>query len=455
MPLSQATLTRLSASFGDLSDFDPNKTWDGAQLQSSTRTPAPVALPPAPTAQPPSPALLPPAAAMPRASAPDVASPALEVPQAAAATQGALVAETDAVASTANVAAETVSEETVAKAGPVSELTGTPPAKPVKPPPAAFRKLIVSDLIQKHRDLLDSLRSEVQDHAHFKPDQHDDIFLLRFLLSHKLKLPKAKAACCNALRIRAELALDDAAKMVTSSSWRHWEDGVVHDTAKYMIAMYRCEQPDADLGPIWYIKLSELDFQGLMAAADLSQYRRTNILLNEWLFQRLDETTRRTGVIAKTIRVIDARGWKPSGTFQKWFKTDAKLLADFSDLYPQMLGCVLVLNVPGPLKFLWDNVLKRLLPDKVTEKVDLIDPAKKASDAAVVEKWLSLDYWPERFGGRNKSPTVFALEVDADIGRAASEAETAAFAAGGNASSAYSAYRKAAQELEEATAARV
>jgi hypothetical protein len=51
-----------------------------------------------------------------------------------------------------------------------------------------------------------------------------------------------------------------------------------------------------------------------------------------------EQATRRTGVIVKAVRVLDARGFGASMLNMPFYKMDADVVRDQGDLYPQFLG---------------------------------------------------------------------------------------------------------------------
>ena len=60
--------------------------------------------------------------------------------------------------------------------------------------PRPHGKQSVRELLVIHRDAVEKLRLLVSTHPHFKPERHDGLWLLRYLLSHKLRVPAAAAA---------------------------------------------------------------------------------------------------------------------------------------------------------------------------------------------------------------------------------------------------------------------
>ena len=62
----------------------------------------------------------------------------------------------------------------------------------------------------------------MQSHPLFESDRHDGLWLLRYLLSHKLHVGTAAKAARKALQTRYEQRLDEIAVFVRSRPLREW-----------------------------------------------------------------------------------------------------------------------------------------------------------------------------------------------------------------------------------------
>ena len=82
------------------------------------------------------------------------------------------------------------------------------------------------NMLNMHREEIESLRALVCTHAHFKPERHDGLWLLRYLLSHKLCVRAAAVAARKSLQIRHERRLDAIADFVRTklpNEWPHFK----------------------------------------------------------------------------------------------------------------------------------------------------------------------------------------------------------------------------------------
>lgn len=181
---------------------------------------------------------------------------------------------------------------------------------------------VVSDLIEEHRELIDIMvealsngSSDDEDGASDKSlfdhaNKHDDLWCLRFLLSHKKNLDKAVAAARTTLKFRHEHNLDERdlrneaapqypEKVVNNEAFRRFmASGVADGSIVYTI-------PDPKrAGVVTYINIGCLDTHGLAQVA-LQDWVAALIYVNEWNYQWLDYITRTTGRLTKSIRIVD------------------------------------------------------------------------------------------------------------------------------------------------------
>ena len=123
--------------------------------------------------------------------------------------------------------------------------------------------------------------------------------------------------------------------------------------------------------------------------------------LKEWLYQRRDAVSRRTGSMAKNTVVIDMGGLSRKHLGNKKFK---KLMSHpkiktADEVYPQALGTIEMVKLPGALSFLFNTIVKPLAPAKVQEKIRIAsDPVKEFGKIG-----LPLEHVPSVLGGSMES----------------------------------------------------
>ena len=169
---------------------------------------------------------------------------------------------------------------------------------------------LLSGLLCKHASKLSELRQQVSECEHFNAKLHDDIWLLRFLLSH---LPK-KAGDVAAAAIAAKETM----------AWRHAngmddpslpcggpESLTVPAIAKIYAALrdpaaLSYYVPDPNRGTVLVAVPALIDFHAAAATMTDDESALAHRLSTEWLFRQCDAVTRRTGYLTKTIRCAQA-----------------------------------------------------------------------------------------------------------------------------------------------------
>ena len=270
------------------------------------------------------------------------------------------------------------------------------PAAKTSNAPTEIPKGEVSALLEQHAGALHQMVSELASDPLFRAEEHDALWLLRFLLSASGKTDKAikNAAAC--LKWRAENGIDAIAAKVRSTPWNQWPGyrAVQSFTADHVT------HPDPDKGTVVFKRMAENDFDGLFGgdpALRDEDWVLYQFHLKEWLYQRRDATSRRTGGLAKNIVIVDMGGLSRKHLGSKRYKAlmTHPAIKTADEMYPQALGAIVLVNLPGALSFLFNTIVKPLAPSKVQEKIRVASNPKK--EYARLE--LNLDDIPSEVGG--------------------------------------------------------
>ena len=312
-----------------------------------------------------------------------------------------------------------------AKAAPT---TVPPPESPEQradsaapPPPILLspRALVVDDLLRKHEGAVRSLLEAVRGHRHFDEAVHDDLFLLRYVLSY----PKPKAAIkalTNALDTRAALKLDACRKEVMGMPGRDWCQRRVRSWGHLLPAQLL--QPDANGALALYVDARDMDMHQILTIPrdDFNLAQRTTM---EFIFQRMDRATRSTGAIIKYMRIVNLSGVSLSKVSPRFVRRDAEDNKELQPLYPQLLGAVIFVNPPSTLDVLYRTLLP-LLPKKITEKTIILSPLKRKKDLdkLVALTGYSLDELPAKCGGAMERPACDTSEFARSVAEAGVDA---------------------------------
>jgi len=289
------------------------------------------------------------------------------------------------------------------------------------------KELIVEDLLVEKRALVEALREALTGFEYFDPKKHDDLWLLRFILSHKGVVEKAAYAARTALEYRAARGIDDITKTVLSMPARSWPfcEEVFQRLLVYSYL------PDPDGSVIWICRVKQLDMHGVMDVG-FEKYATFMRHVMEWTFQTMDAVTRRTGRITKYVQVYDLRGASMSQANYEFIKLDSQEGKRRQYLYPQLLGASYYCHAPAVIKFSWDHVFKPMFPTSIVEKTDVLDPTSRESDLEKLLKWIAVEDLPTFLGGQlTLWPVPESSEPDRAHARRAAELGASVLAQGG------------------------
>jgi CRAL/TRIO domain len=268
----------------------------------------------------------------------------------------------------------------------------------------------VTELFEEHRHLIDEVAAELGSDPLFDVSKHDDLWILRFLMSHKKRVKAAVKSAKFTLSFRNDHRLDqsdvrsqpprpDVDLVAVQRFLKHCTD----HTFSYFI-------PDADRGVvIGILQLAGIDQEAVMEHVDESDWLACFLYIMEWSHQCLDYTTRNTGRLTKSIRIIDVTGVTLGKMHHDAMRRFGKIMHLMEDCYPQLLQTMFVCHAPSWVQTPW-RTLRPLFPKRVVGKFDFIAPHKCESERKRLLKYIALEHLPVRYGGKNEAwPLNFPL----------------------------------------------
>jgi len=267
---------------------------------------------------------------------------------------------------------------------------------------------LVKDLLEQYASKIAELRVIIEKDDSYSKEHYDDIWMLRFLLSHK-KVSKASRAALHTMKFRQERKMNELGdirhKMTDCMDLQSHRQFDIHrkfNTFFKANTAFMVTQPDGDRGLVNIICLKDLDMQGLVENMSRDEVLESYLLFNEIVYQILDEVTRRTGKLTKLFRISDLTDFPLRSVNAKYVKRDAAANKEMEDLYPQMLGTIVYVNAPGWANALW-RVFKPFFPKRFLEKLAFVNPLKYPNDVKYFLKYISKDNLVERYGGNNSN----------------------------------------------------
>lgn len=289
---------------------------------------------------------------------------------------------------------------------------------------------LVSDLLSTHSEAIRSVRDSIHtdvtcDSIYHKGDNanyYDEIWILRFILSHKGDIDAATTAALKTMKFR------DEKKMNELGDIRHkilnfgdpddeklFRLSIGEDDAEFLPGWKEFNgmcaqhtgfnvQPDDDRGLIVIFDTGKLDME--RAGTEMTQEEMTEFVLhqNEVVYQILDGVTRRTGRLTKLMKLVDMENMELHKINLTYIQRDAASSKTIEDYYPQLLGTLILVNSPWWLAGFW-NMLRPLFPQRFVEKVDFLPPFSDLTSKDQMEpifRYISEEHLPEKYGGQNK-----------------------------------------------------
>ena len=280
-------------------------------------------------------------------------------------------------------------------------------ADPPRPPVNEYDdRPSVKELIEQHRKYIDEVHKELKSEPLYDSNKHDDLWKLRFLLSHSKKVKAAVGAATHTLAfrkqhnldavdIRFKTPLDGFAK----ESFERYFQFCTDDALRFVL-------PDQTRGVVAFINIGGMNQHELVKNVPESDWLPSFMHFSEWTYQWQDRITRTTGRLTKSVRFIDASEVKLSGLNSELSKRDGNTMGIMEDCYPQLLQTLYICHAPGWIQVPW-RIIRPLFPKKVKAKFDFINPETNVNER---QRLLKHKHLPKRYGGFNDTwPVSFPL----------------------------------------------
>lgn len=265
----------------------------------------------------------------------------------------------------------------------------------------------VADLIREHQTSINQLKEQLaadvgssSSSLYYDSTKHDDLWLLRFVLSHNGKIAPALKAAQNTLRFRHEHNLDDADvrfNEMPSSKPRMQAVLKIADMECYAFAV-----PDPERGVIVVMSPGRAtNLHRVLTEVKDEELESFFISISEWTHQWLDYVTRTTGRLTRAIRILDMQNMGLSNFHRGAVQKNAKHVNAMEDCYPQLLQTVFACHAPSVVQGVW-RFMRPLLPQRLSSKFDFINPEKRPKDLAKLLQYMDVSFLPTRFGGENE-----------------------------------------------------
>ena len=322
---------------------------------------------------------------------------------------------------------------------------------------------LISDLLLKHSKDIENVRNKIKDEELYRKDtddtaaaaaaatnssrrrRYDDIWILRYVLSHAKDNDNFDGAADAAIQTmifrdeknlnnvdlryrmlnsgdKQDIALFNSMSMPAGAEAAeplpHWKK--VNDCCGENAAFFI--QPDPNRGTVLVFDLGAFDMDLTHDAFSYDEVLEHNVYTNECVFQVLDDVTRRTGKLTKMCKIIDIGSTRLSKINRSYLKRDGEVSKELENMYPQLVGTLLVLNSPSWMSIIW-SFAKLIMPKRMVSKIDFLPAVKKQTKKKSSSlsssstkstsshtkkhlkpflKYISEEHLPEKYGGMNK-----------------------------------------------------
>lgn len=264
----------------------------------------------------------------------------------------------------------------------------------------------IETLLKKHRKEIDKLRELTKDVLDVK--LHDDIFLLRYILSNGSAKDSEEA-----VRYTIAFRKDPKVKYFYDMLARGEEIPNVALLQEMGLSPSGMHKSSLDGGPVQLVRQGCIEFAPLLDIWTDEEMLRFNNLQKEQAWIICDRVTRQTGRLVKLTIINDFRGMKFQRPPQKWMKAfgDSSKIAE--KVYPQLVETTVMLNTPTWFNMMM-KVVKFFLSKRLMEKFRMCNGDTDSGDITqcpYVRNHINVDDIPSYLGGKCecKGGCVFGL----------------------------------------------
>jgi hypothetical protein len=251
-------------------------------------------------------------------------------------------------------------------------------------------------------------------------ERYDDIWILRFVLSHRGNVKSATKAALKTMIFREEKKLNEVGDLRHKIKNFSGEDNdatsnsnAANDLPGSKLFKKFCEKeaifnflPDKNRGILVIIQLSHVDMDRIVTETSAEESFEWYLYSHEAFHQVLDEISRRTGRLTKMVQFLDMANMQLLRMNLTYARRDAYTLHMMEEFYPEQIGTMFIFNSPEWLSGLW-TLIRPLFTKSLVEKVDFLPSISKMKKSKIrfgsVLRCISEDNLPEKYGGMNKT----------------------------------------------------
>lgn len=255
----------------------------------------------------------------------------------------------------------------------------------------------IATLLDEHRGELEELKTQ------FAGREDDEILLFRFLAGMHWNMDDAKARLEKNLEWREKVDFKGILE-------KYGDEGIKQEDLPFGKAVNRwwphCEDycRDRSGNQVAIVRIGQIDFKGLTTNVSIDEMREYMRVLSIRVVLENQKTSRKTGYLAKCVRIIDLEGLSSSHIqhlLLDYLRTSMD--ADF----PENMWKTFIVNSPTIFTMAW-KVVQTFLDARTKAKVKILGSQFHKE----IEPFIDIEQLPECLGGKNLKPCSTDYEKD-------------------------------------------
>jgi hypothetical protein len=274
----------------------------------------------------------------------------------------------------------------------------------------------IEHLLLKHRSFINDLQKQVPAplSSNGKPGdnfvKYDDLFYLRYALSHENDLKGAKEALAFTFKFRSSPEHCQRAELVSTHAMLN-NDSTIVESKKWSVAgalgVGQDGQPNehgvlkehTGQGFVMCVRIAMCKREEMQNSQPFNELRRMQLLHREKSFQYVDRLTRETGLLCKQVMLLDFAGASMSSMRDSRTRSIQAEVSNISKhIYPQLVDKLAMVNAPSWLAVLL-KAFRLILPKSTLEKIELFSTTDGLWESEWGKHRLKREKMPMFLGG--------------------------------------------------------
>ena len=275
----------------------------------------------------------------------------------------------------------------------------------------------VEHLLRKHRSFITYLQKQVPPPLSNKDGnpgdnfvKYDDLFYLRYALSHENDQKGAQEALTFTFNFRSSPEHCQRAELVSTQS-SYFNDPAIVESKKWSVAgplgidkdgqpnEHGVLQDSTGQGYVMCVRIAMCKRNEMQNSQPFAEFRRMQLLHREKSFQYVDRLTRETGLLCKQVMILDFAGASLSSMRDSRTRSIQAEVSNISkQVYPQLVDKLAMVNAPSWLAVLL-KAFRLILPKSTLDKIELFSTIEGLWESDWGKHRLKRDKMPLFLGG--------------------------------------------------------